>query len=102
MIRSLSQTLFDPALQETQDHEIKRVRRNIGGIVMQFCRTVWDGSREFYMSDLELYVSRNDLHSTPGSAGRILRMLRKEGQVDYVILRRSDAHYQLTSIKEGV
>jgi hypothetical protein len=29
-------------------------------------------------------------------------MLRKEGQVDYVILRRSDAHYQLTAIKEGV
>lgn len=101
MIRSLSQTLFDPALQETQAHEIKRVRRNIGGLVMQFCLNVWDGPQEFYMSDLEAYVREFDQHSTPGSAGRILRMLRKEGRVDYVILRRSDAHYQLTAIKEG-
>lgn len=99
MMRSLEQTLFDPALRETQAHEIARVRRSIGGLVRTFCLDTLLGSREFFMTDLEAYVLQHEPHSTPGSAGRILRLLRKEGVVDYVLIRRSDAHYRVLSVK---
>ena len=78
-----------------QERQIRRVDRNIGDLVLAFCQS----RREFHLHELEAYVKEHHARSTPGSGGRILRQLKKQGKVNYEVLNRSLSHYRITSGK---
>lgn len=88
----------DPAAKERiiQKREINRVKKNIQYYVLEFCRQHL--KKIFLLSELEEYV-RSYIQVTPGSAGRILRLLRKAGKVDYEIVRRSCSLYYIKDVK---
>ncbi len=88
--------MVDPTAKQTQPRELNRVARSIAPIVWQFCKENEGGV--FTMPMLEEYVSRY-LRVTPGSPGRILRMLRKEGYVGYDVVNRRHSAYAVRWVK---
>jgi hypothetical protein len=84
-----------PGLSE-QSKQIKRVHGRIAPAVMQFMRDKGVGAH-FHADELRNYVEiRHGI--APDSAGRILRLLRREGRVDYEIIQRSFSLYRITKI----
>jgi hypothetical protein len=81
--------LFD--LIDTQHAHLERVGDRIAGVVLQFCG-VHD---QFHLQQLEDFVAERIDHVTPGSAGRILRDLRRRGDVDYRVVSRRDSLYAI-------
>lgn len=99
MLRSIQQSLFDPATRETQPHELSRVRGSIATLVLAWLRERQIRNKsEFHLSELEAYLMKREVGTTPGSGGRILRLLRSEGVIDYVVLHRSKSLYRITRL----
>lgn len=99
MLRSIQQSLFDPAARVTQPHELSRVRGSIATLVLAWLRECQIRYRgEFRLWELEEHVKRHGASTTPGSAGRIMRLLRSEGVIDYVVLHRSASLYRITKL----
>ena len=83
--------------REEQKRQLKRVKRRIGDIVLDFCHQHL--GKQFRMIDLEMYVQQEKM-TTPGSAGRILRELKREGVIDYIQLDRGNSLYYLKKVEE--
>ena len=83
----------------TQDEQITRVRNAIGDCVFAFCEKIGIDA-QFHAEDLHHYV-KNRHGGAPASADRILRLLRREGQLDYVVVDRADSLYRVTSLGGG-
>ncbi len=84
-----------PSLQSHYAN-MKRVDRNIRHIVLDFCsRNV---GRPFSLIELEIFVM-NERKITPGSPGRILRLLKQERVINYQQLSRHKSKYQITYIR---
>lgn len=100
MMRSLQQSLFDPAARETQPRELARVWGSLARMVLAWLRErqIRDQG-EFHLWELETYVMTHVVSTTPGSAGRIMRLLRSEGLIDYVVLHRSKSFYRITKLE---
>lgn len=71
--------------------DLARVTSKLGDRVLAFMRA--HAGREFTMAQLTKAVDEG----APGSAGRILRNLRQQGLVDYVVVNRSSSTYRCTS-----
>lgn len=71
--------------------ERARVRAKIGGLILTFYRA--HIGMAFHAEDLRRYVLALAPEIAPDSPGRILRMLRQEGQLDYVVIDRRDSLY---------
>jgi len=85
----------------TQSAEIKRVRDLIEPAVLDFVARVRALPPPcFFGSELEEDV-RAKTNCTPGSPTRILRLLRAEGAVAYVVADRSRSLYALTDAGEA-
>ena len=93
---SVEQYKTDPTAKQTQPRELHRVHQSLAPIVLEFCRMNVGGV--FTMPMLEEYVSRY-IRTTPGSAGRILRKLRQEGQVQYDVVNRQHSAYAIRWVK---
>ena len=88
----------------TTDHQERaRVRSRIGSLILEFCR------RQvgiFHMEDLRKFVeceaNREPFlgHIAPDSPGRILRQLRQEGYMGYVVISRAESLYKVTWVQE--
>ncbi len=95
----LFETNFEPvqpgkdviAQSPSQDVELARVRSKLAEPILAFC----SGRTEFFMTELYRYVS-SQVECAPGSVDRILRALRKSGQIDYEVISRRKSHYRIT------
>jgi hypothetical protein len=94
-IESVEQALADPGASQTGEREQALVDRRLRPIVLGFCRLhLFD---EFHMRDLVEYVNAR-LSSAPESAGRILRLLRTDGVVDFDVVNRRQSLYVIRSV----
>jgi hypothetical protein len=77
------------------------VHAAIGARIEQFARQrIADGRRQFHAADLREYVAA--VHPTaPASADRILRALRQEGRISYVVLNRRASLYEFAEPKQA-
>lgn len=57
--------------------------------------------RHFHMEELTRYVRRQGPSTAPDSAGRILRALRQDGVIDYLLVSRHDSEYEIVSVNTG-
>lgn len=77
---------------------MERVTSAIGRAVLAFCRVrLAHGEPQFHADDLRSFVLR--AHPTaPASADRILRALRRAGQVSYQVVNRRQSLYRVVSV----
>lgn len=99
------QLLFDlpPALaeqpQSEQQEQLERVRGNVRRIILRFLQTVGAGGI-FHADDLNRYVSSRAMVA-PGSADRIMRDMRKRGEIRYELLNRRRSQYRFEGWGRG-
>jgi len=72
-----------------------RVYSRIAPAIMDFAAAY--AGRLFHADDLRRYVVNRLPEVAPDSPGRILRVLRQEGRLDYVVVDRSLSLYQFRS-----
>jgi hypothetical protein len=75
--------------------ERSRVRATIEPLVMTFY--VEHAGQPFHIEELRSYVRSFTVNIAPDSPGRILRVLRQEGKLNYVVLNRRQSLYQFRS-----
>ena len=78
--------------------ERARVFARIAPIVMLFRYENPDGL--FHIEDLREYVIEREPGIAPDSPGRILRELRLQGRLNYVVLNRRQSLYQFRPVEE--
>ena len=79
-----------------QSTNLKRVEGRIGKLVKDFCRA--HKGEMFYGRELSAYVLQQDVMVAPGSADRILRLLRGKGEVSYEVVSRAGSCYRVTAV----
>lgn len=82
-----------PPLSEQEQH-LRRVAGKIGPLVLRFLRLRGVGET-FHAADLHDYVGPS---VAPASADRILRELRRRGNVDYLVENRRASLYRITEL----
>ena len=82
-----------------QSDNLARVRSRIASCVLTFCASRLLLCPTFRMAQLQEYVAA-EVSSAPASPDRILRQLRKEGLLDYVVVDRAGSLYRILSVKE--
>jgi hypothetical protein len=81
-----------------------RVTERIGALVLEFYQIrLSSGKIQFHMADLNRFVLSHT-GIAPDSAGRILRDMRKHGQLDYTLISRKESLYEFKRVQvlEGV
>jgi protein-L-isoaspartate O-methyltransferase len=80
----------------SQQQELNRVKNNIADLVEAFVKARWEfGTTRFYIKELHAYIAaRTEI--APASPDRILRQLRRDGKINYVVTDRRASCYQLT------
>jgi hypothetical protein len=73
-----------------------RVYSRIAPLIMAFYQN--NAGKEFHAEDLRQYVLRAAPGIAPGSPDRILRELRLEGKINYVVLNRRESRYQFRNL----
>lgn len=86
-----------PRRQSEQQRQIERVAGKIGPAVLSFIVSIGVGS-QFHAQQLHDHVGRS---VAPASADRILRLLRREGVIDYIVVDRRASLYRITAIQPG-
>ena len=81
----------------TQSGHLGRVRSKIGAAIMAFCRE----RSTFHADDLHAHVNATCGATAPASADRVLRDLRQDGQLDYVVEDRRRSAYRITFVKSA-
>ncbi len=76
-----------------QAENITRVCGAIGRDVLEFCSV----ATEFQMEQLREFVASRG-HRAPDSAGRILRLLRQRGLVNYEVTNRRASRYRIVPV----
>jgi hypothetical protein len=76
------------------DHpqERDRVYSRIASAILTFAND--HAGEMFHVEQLRRYVRSRDLEVAPDSPGRILRELRLEGRINYVVINRRQSLYQ--------
>jgi len=83
----------------TQAANLRRVGGAIGRDVLAFCRQPRiAGGRVFSITELAAWVQARS-HRAPDSAGRILRLLRQRGVLDYAVVSRPASLYRVLWVK---
>jgi hypothetical protein len=77
--------------------ERERVYAKIAAVIMEFHEL--HPCEEFHVEELRLFVRERVSDIAPDSPGRILRALRLEGRVNYVIINRRDSLYQFCALE---
>jgi len=86
------------SLFEEQQREFARVSGAISKAILGFLRArVNNGMPEFYAEELRMWV-RQAVPTAPASADRILRALRRSGQIGYYVINRPKSLYRATFV----
>ena len=76
--------------------ERERVRSRIGKLILEFCRP----HDVFRMEDLKRFVeNRVKGRIAPASTDRILRQLRQQGFLDYIVVSRRQSLYRIVPVE---
>lgn len=86
------QTHFDFGGNE----DLVRVSGRIAVSIIDFCRK--HRFKRFYADDLRKHVIRQTGLAAPASADRVLRDLRKQGAIGYVVISRKLSLYEVTGV----
>lgn len=85
-----------------QEAHLQRVTGALASAILRFCRArLATGRSEFYANELREYVQGSQ-DSAPASADRVLRALRRDGILDYVVVSRKDSLYKLLRVAPAV
>lgn len=79
-------------MQDEQTKQLGRVRESIGETIREFFADLSYGD-QFHSTDLEDYVSLR-CNVAPGSVGRVMRDLRKDGAIKYTVVNRAQSLYK--------
>ena len=82
-------------LRSTDRKERARVYAKIAPLIMDFSRI--HAGKEFHVEQLRIFVRSRVPDIAPDSPGRILRELRLEGRLNYVVTNRRQSLYQFRS-----
>ena len=80
---------------EQHKRNLARVDKRIRHLVYDFCRQ--NLGKTFFMYELEYSVLQERM-ITPGSAGRLLRLLKKEKTINYQQISRNESKYRITYV----
>lgn len=83
-----------------QQENIERVRQKISPKILEFCRLRLHSNPLFHMKELTDFVQAQ-VGVAPDSPGRILRLLRQAGHINYTVIDRKNSTYQLQSGQAG-
>lgn len=81
----------------SQDANLRRVSDNIGDFIWRFCKA--RVGRLFHAADLVAHVIAFLPMTAPDSPSRILRLLRRQQRVDYVVVDRARSLYRVTGVR---
>jgi ribosomal protein S25 len=79
---------------EQREHQ-ERVSSRIARAILEFCRA----HKRFHADELRKYVVSVTGIAAPASADRILRALRQEGRIDYIVENRRASLYLVTMVE---
>lgn len=77
--------------------ERARVYGKIAPVILQF--SAHYAGMQFHVEELRTFVTLFAPEVAPDSPGRILRQLRQEGKLNYVVLNRRQSLYQFRTRK---
>lgn len=89
--------------EQQQATNLTRVESNIAPIVIAFLEGVQlqGCSQEFHLQDMQEYVAaKAGGVLSPDSPSRILRLLRRQGRIDYKVLSRRQSLYLFLGFKQ--
>lgn len=70
----------------------ERVGSKLARLIKEFCCV----GREFHMNDLNTYIiGKSDEYVAPDSPGRIMRMMKQQGVLNYRVISRSESKYEV-------
>lgn len=78
--------------------ERARVYAKIAPLIMEFHEL--HAGQTFHVEELRLFVTGRVPEIAPDSPGRILRALRLEARLNYVVINRRDSLYQFCAVDE--
>lgn len=78
--------------------ERRRVYKKIAPLIMEYATT--RVGRMFHAEDLYRSILDQNPDVAPDSPGRILRLLRRKGYLNYVIVDRGDSLYQFLEVAD--
>lgn len=78
-----------------EDPHLERVSAKIARHILAFVDEVARGSGTFHMSDLQEHIAEKVPGCAPDSPSRILRDLRKRGEIDYECIDRKNSLYEV-------
>jgi hypothetical protein len=81
--------------REDQEGNLERVSSRIERAIIRFCKE----HPTFHADELRQAVIRDTGIAAPASSDRILRLLRQQGRIDYVVLNRRESLYSVTKIE---
>lgn len=81
---------------ERQDAELDRVSSRIRGAILEFCRARL--GQQFFADELRAHVEQQCGKTAPGSADRILRALRQDGELAYRVINRRKSLYLIEGV----
>lgn len=83
----------------TNDAHLELVGARLRDAILSFCRDHL--GRQFHADDLRQHVHDAVGACAPGSADRVLRMLRKHGAIDYTCVSRTASLYRVDAVNLG-
>lgn len=83
-----------------QATQMAHVMGRVAKLVMAFARRK-KRPYDFNAKDLQVYCEERtgEHHIAPGTADRVLRQLRKDGRLNYVVLDRTKSLYRMLSVE---
>lgn len=86
-------------IDDQQIQQVERVGGRIGLDIITFLRhRVSLGAVAFRMETLRQYIETTGNASAPDSAGRILRLLRQNGIINYKVVNRRQSLYEVVEL----
>jgi len=84
-----------------QQENLNRVRLKIEGAITSFASArLLANNVTFHMEDLLLHVREQVPFIAPDSPSRILRLLRQDGVIDYMVISRKNSLYRLYRVRD--
>ena len=85
----------------TSDREERaRVKSRIGSLILRFCATQLALHRSFFMEELRQFVEEELRQAVaPDSPGRILRQLRQQHLLNYMVVSRGRSLYRMKPVE---
>jgi hypothetical protein len=76
------------------DEQLTRVALNLNQVIVHFWQIrMSSAGRQFTANELRQYVQHHNFGTAPASADRVMRLLRAQGKINYVLTNRAKSLY---------